>query len=99
MNMATPTVRIADDRPVSDAVVEAVAAAAGVDPLELDVMLYEVVDPDALDRLFAGDRPTRGRIEFEMADFAVTVDAGRRVVVHPRTDQPVGDRSNATVCE
>lgn len=44
----------------SAAVVEAVARAEGVDPTEIETPLYEVVDPDALDDLFAF-RHTHGR--------------------------------------
>jgi hypothetical protein len=38
-------------------VVEAVATVRGVDPVDLDVPLFEAVDPDALDTLFESDVP------------------------------------------
>lgn len=44
----------------SEAVLEAVGAAAGVDPLELEP-LYAVVDPDAIDALCAYARRRCGR--------------------------------------
>ncbi len=47
---------------VSAEVVERVAEVEDVDPLELTPPLYEVVDPDALDQIFAGI-PTAGRME------------------------------------
>lgn len=47
-----PTAR-ADD--LSTAVVEAIAEHEGVDPLDLERPLYEVIDPDALDSLFPDD--------------------------------------------
>jgi hypothetical protein len=43
--------RVQNDRP-TDAVVQAVATVEGVEPVDLDVPLFSVVDPDALDRLF-----------------------------------------------
>ncbi|WP_435174546.1 HalOD1 output domain-containing protein [Halorussus sp. AFM4] len=39
---------------VSDAVIEAVADVAGVDPTSTVIPLSETVDPDALDALFTG---------------------------------------------
>lgn len=66
----------AEQIPVSEEVVSAVAAARGADPLDLDP-LSNVIDPDALDALHERDGPggTRSpdRIEF-------TYD-GRRVAV------------------
>ena len=43
-----------DDRPPSIAVVETMAKVRGAEPTELDITLYELVDPDALDSLFLG---------------------------------------------
>lgn len=56
---------------LSEAVVTAVADRDGVDPTELDRPLYEVVDVDALDRLF---RDGQGAVSFEYAGYLVTVD-------------------------
>lgn len=67
----------------SEAVVEALADAKGVDPLELDP-LYEVIDPDALDALFDGaaaDGRRQGRIEFRTAGYRVEVTSTGRVHV------------------
>ena len=67
---------------VSNAVVERVAKAEDVDPRELNVPLYEVIDPDALDALFAptgdGPRPV-GKVTFEFCGHTVVV-AGDRTV-------------------
>ena len=61
---------------VSGAVVERVADAEGVDPLDLDP-LYEAIDPDALDKLCGGagddDRPS-ARIVFEYHGYTVVID-------------------------
>jgi anti-sigma factor RsiW len=63
----------------SRAVVDAVAEVAGTTPTALPG-LNDVVDPDALDALFAGDR-TNGQVTFNYAGYRVTVDADRRVSV------------------
>ena len=62
----------------SDAVVSAVASVHGCDPLELPP-LFQSVDPDALDSVFArreGSLPgTDATLTFEYADHAVTVNS------------------------
>jgi hypothetical protein len=58
------------DATASEAVVAAVADRAGVDRTDLPP-LFEAVDPDALDALFADRRP--GRVAFEYAGYEVTV--------------------------
>ncbi|WP_226481177.1 HalOD1 output domain-containing protein [Natrinema amylolyticum] len=61
---------------VSVAVVTAVATHGDADPTELPP-LYEWIDPDALDALFAPTRsggPRSGRLEFTYDGHAVAVD-------------------------
>lgn len=61
---------------VSEYVIEAIADAADLDPLAFETPLYEIVDLEALDALFASEpRPT---VQFSYDD--------RRVVVHPTGD-------------
>ena len=87
--------------PTSELVIEAIAEQAGVDPLEFDVPLGDVVDPDALDSMFDPqyDEPRkRGRVEFTYQEYRVTVVSDRSGVsvdVVPvddtaRVDSPVG---------
>jgi len=67
---------------LSETIVFAVAETKGVDPLELNERLYDCINPDALDRLFApvkGD--SVGSVVFRMAGCRVTVESGRTVVV------------------
>lgn len=70
--------------PASEVVATALARANGVEAVDLDVCLFEHVDPSGLDRLFAdrssGDSRT-GRISFPVAGYRVTVthDAGEGV--------------------
>ncbi|WP_339104716.1 HalOD1 output domain-containing protein [Haloterrigena salinisoli] len=66
------------DGDISIAVVTAIASERGVEPTELPP-LYESLDPDALDALFAPTRtggPRRGRLEFTYAGHEVVVECG-----------------------
>lgn len=70
---------------LSEAIVTEIAAREGIDPVELDVPLYEVVDVDALERLLESgkDSPSEAPItvEFTYAGYDVTVDDGGTVVL------------------
>lgn len=73
--LETATVRKRSDEP-STAVVMAVAAARGIDPIDLDCRLTDAVDPDALDRLYTDDRrraSTTPELEFSLGGCSVTV--------------------------
>ncbi|WP_435177419.1 HalOD1 output domain-containing protein [Halorussus sp. AFM4] len=81
------------DGPLSDAVVEALAAVEGVEPENLDVRLYDSVDGDALDRLYevTAERGERLRVAFTIADYEVTVHDDGRLAVRERTGGPTPD--------
>ncbi len=65
---------------LSTAVVRAVADREGVDPIELDEPLYEVIDSEALDELFAsGD----GSVTFEYYGYEVTAHSDGQVDLQP----------------
>jgi hypothetical protein len=71
------------DESPADAVVDAVAAAAGTDPLELPP-LYEFVDGDALNALFDhhdGMTDTDGLLSFQIETWNVFVRADGRIRV------------------
>lgn len=72
----------------SERVIEAVAARKGVDPMDLDVPLFQAVDPDVLDLLVrtADDGADRysTRVEFVYDGFDVTVTADGSVDVLER---------------
>ncbi|WP_436910138.1 HalOD1 output domain-containing protein [Halosimplex marinum] len=72
-----------DGTRLSIAVVEAVAEAKGVEPVEMSETLYGTVDPDALDRLFTerGDEEFAGRVVFELGAHEVTVQSNGDVLV------------------
>ncbi len=82
------------NRPPSEAVIEAVAEAEGVPPEGLVPPAYEplhaVIDPEALDALFAArsdgtDRP-RGTVSFRFCGYDVTVDGDGRVALETATE-------------
>lgn len=58
--------------------VEAVAAHAGIDPLELP-RLFDVIDPEALDALVTS--MADGEVTFEFAGCAVKVDSSGTISV------------------
>lgn len=74
--MAQTKTALAHEGNVSDKVINKVAEAEDVDPLELTPPLYDVIDPDALDLVFA-TTPTAGRMEgtvtFSYNGYDVTV--------------------------
>ncbi|WP_158056005.1 HalOD1 output domain-containing protein [Halorussus halophilus] len=72
------TVRLSRaDATVSELVVEAISICVGAEPTDLGVTLYDVVDPDALDRLFGvqtdGTPRVGGQVTFSIADCTVEV--------------------------
>ena len=75
------------DRSLSSSVIEAVSRATGTAPDRVRP-LYEVIDPDALDRLFAPTdrrpgRPPTTVVSFRIEGCTVTVDGGGRITVLP----------------
>lgn len=72
---------------VSMAVVDAVADASGVDPLEVGP-LHDVIDPDALDAIFSSAGATRPDVEvvFRLDSTEVTVRGTGEVVVRRATE-------------
>lgn len=76
---------------LSTVVVTAIARHEGVDPTRLDPPLYEVIDPDALDALFAGrgedPRSKTIRLAFSYDDCTVHVSSGGDVRIADSNDQ------------
>lgn len=68
----------------SHAVVEAVSAAEGVNPLDLERPLYRDVDPDALDALFQDDSSVSS-VQFDYHGYEVVVSGEGTVSVCERT--------------
>jgi hypothetical protein len=87
---------------VAVSVVEAVASAAGTDPLSMEPKLYDVVDADALERLISEGSLTRVTFEYDgyevvvEGDGSVSVDDGTgTITVESATGErePAGDDS------
>lgn len=74
------------DRPPSEAAVSAVATASDCDPLDLPP-LFDTIDTEALDLLFASEGATTAggmrTATFEYADYLVTVNRHGTVEVEP----------------
>ena len=72
-------------RTVSEAVISAVAHVRECDPLDLPP-LFQTIDPDALDSVFAPmngrSRQNEASIEFEYANYTVTVNCHGTVELH-----------------
>jgi hypothetical protein len=56
-------------------VIEAVAAQMDVQSTELPEKLYDVLNPESLDSLFASGNPTEGTVTFNYCGYSVTVTA------------------------
>lgn len=76
---------VTDDQPVSVRLIETVAEREGTDPVALDPVLYDVLDPDALDSLFDGPGAA-GRLEFTYLGYDVVVGADGEISVTERTE-------------
>lgn len=74
------------ESPISDTLVDLFE---DVDEISLTEgeLLYDVVDPDAMDQLFH-DRCTEQSLSFEYQDCKVLVDGGGTIVVHPPFSPP-----------
>lgn len=78
----TPTVR---NRSASTAVIETVAAREGVDPTELNVPLYETINPDALDQFVrhaseaGGETAVQLELTYYGYELVITADGSVRI--------------------
>lgn len=90
---------VVSSQSVTAQIVEAVAARNGADPLDLQP-LYETVDPEALEALFAPTADGTGRggqIEFTYAGCRVTLVAAEEQTITVENATPSGsdrDRSS-----
>lgn len=84
------TTKVPDGRPIGEVVVETVARVEGVRPDEL-APLYDSLDPDALDSLYAPaiDPEQALCVTFAYAGYEVVIEDGDVVTVR----QSTGDRA------
>lgn len=88
LDIQFPSARESSEFSATHAVVEAVADARGVSPVDLHPPLYSAVDTDALDR-FVDSHPDRSagegvRIQFRYCGFEVTVAGDGEVSLDAR---------------
>lgn len=76
------------DGPLSETIVEALAAVENVEPDELDARLYDSLDPEALDALYrtAAERSERLRLAFTIGEYEVVVADDGEFFVRERGD-------------
>jgi hypothetical protein len=68
------------DQSIGVSIIRSVASVSGVDPLSLQPRLYDVVDPDALERLFSSVS-NEMRITFSFGAYEVTVTGAGDIYV------------------
>jgi hypothetical protein len=81
---------------LSSGLVDALAEAKGVEPHELDLSIFQFVDPSALDGMFDSSTPgisREGRITFPVEEFRVTIE------VAPDDTASIRVESSATTSE
>ncbi len=70
-----------DCESLCEEIVSAVARAEGVDPLAVSPQLYDVIDPDSLEKLFEQSSADTGlTVSFRYGDWCVTIDSGNVTV-------------------
>jgi hypothetical protein len=85
----SPVERTVGTEDICTVVVDAVAEANGVHPLDLEPKLYDVIEPDALTDLCSphASPPRSMEIRFSMAGCSVAVHGDGRVVVTPEVGE------------
>lgn len=76
----TPSVHRSDDRPVSELILDAVARREGTHPAHLEEPLYDVIDPETVDRLF-DHASSEVVLEFSYLGYPIVVHGNGTVVV------------------
>lgn len=77
------------DRSLSGAILEAIEEFRDEDMAQSDFLLYEDIDPDALDSLFRHDAQPRTTVEFDTDDVRVELYGDDGVVITVR-ERPTG---------
>lgn len=79
-----------DSEETSQRIVDVLAAATDSDPLSMNPTLYDVIDPDALDRLLDTDQQVE--VRFAYGSHTVVVDSDGTVSVDGDVFEPDGER-------
>jgi hypothetical protein len=78
--MAKSYPRESSDDNITSSIVQAVADSKGVDPTELDIVLHDYVDSDALEQLAAHDAGS-WTLSIELPEHTVTVTSDSVILV------------------
>lgn len=71
---------VGESTPLSMEVIDAIAEQEGIDPIDLETPIYEVIDLDAVDALTTGDTSTNDiEVSFTYEGYEVTVDNDRDI--------------------
>ncbi|UPV74795.1 hypothetical protein M0R89_01690 [Halorussus limi] len=81
-----------EPRPISEKIITKISERNGTDPTDLHPPLYEVVDLEALDDLFAPGRGSNlrncdGHVEFAYGPWRIRVESDGSVAVSPGEDE------------
>lgn len=76
---------------LSQRVILEIAAQLDVEPTEMEPSLYDVIDPEALDRLFSskpnGEERPGGQVIFEFYGYQITVRSDGDVILSDGSNQ------------
>lgn len=73
-----------DSQSIGVSIIRAVASVSGVDPLSLQPRLYDVIDPDSLERLFSS-ATCEMEMTFLFGTYEVTVTGGGDIFIQDDT--------------
>lgn len=76
------TTRCGGNEELTTVIIEAIAAVEGIDPIDLDVRIGAVVDPDALNTLFGSSSDRACHVTFPLAGYLVRVFATDEITVY-----------------
>lgn len=89
-----------DGERLSIEIINAIAEFEDADPIEVRPVLYDIIDPDALDSLFAdtqrGQSRTAGHVTFRYDEHKVTVHSDGDVNIQPLPSSADSTSSNST---
>lgn len=68
---------------ISLAVIGAVSNAENTDPENLNQSLYDAIDPDALNNLFAGEENNPTKCTFQYHGYTVTIEGDSKITLDP----------------
>lgn len=75
---------VQDDVPLSSKIIQVLASIEDVPPNDLEP-LYDSVDPDALDSIFA-NRGGKGHVKFYHSNHCITATSNREIIVESKEE-------------